>query len=106
MSGSAPTGITHRSNTTPHGHVTVSRSPFQAGSVASAVRAPWGRWSAMKSARSVSVGRAEGSHASSTRANLPGLPPRRAISQSAPPVDAGVDRGDYDLSHKRNAWAF
>jgi hypothetical protein len=30
------------SNTTPHGHVTLSGYPFQAGSVASAVRSRWG----------------------------------------------------------------
>jgi hypothetical protein len=31
---SAVSGVTHRSNTSPHGHATVSRSPFHAGSVA------------------------------------------------------------------------
>jgi hypothetical protein len=33
---------TSDSNTTPHGHVTLSGYPFQAGSVASAVRSRWG----------------------------------------------------------------
>ena len=36
---SASTGVTHRSNTTPRGHATVSWWPFQAGSVKGAVGA-------------------------------------------------------------------
>jgi hypothetical protein len=37
--------VTHRSNTTPQGHVTVRRYPFHAGVVASPVMPPCGRWS-------------------------------------------------------------
>src|SRR5207245_3413262 len=47
----ASASVTHRSHTTPHGHATVSRYPFHAGSVASAVRGPWGRWSRTNSSR-------------------------------------------------------
>ena len=43
MSLSASPAVTHRSNTTPHGHATVSRKPFKAGSVASPVSVPCGR---------------------------------------------------------------
>ena len=50
-SASASSGVTHRSKMTPHGHATVSRYPFQAGSVAPPVRVPCGRWSWTNSSR-------------------------------------------------------